>query len=416
MADMETATNAFEDALLEALNHLYDPNALGANPLVEWLGLAAQPDPALALRQVLEAAISALRPSRQEPATSKSRRYYDILHYRYVEQLLQHVVAERIGVTPRHLRREQAAAIGAIGSYLRVQSGLEAPSQSTAAGQAEQEESADDKAELDREMLWLADSADTRTADIQTAVEEALELAEAVAQRHSVILWGSAAGDIPPVAVSQMVLKQIVLNLVTTAARSVPSGRVRVAAQAQRDQAIITVTATPSGDPTAQRAPWDRAALAMASQLAELFEGKLVTSEHGDVLSAQVAFAYAKRHTVLAVEDNVDTLQLWKRYVQGTNFELVGLSEASKAVSMAAELQPDMIVLDVMLPGTDGWELLAQFRHHPETAAIPVIVCTVLPQEELATALGASDFIRKPTTGREFRAVLERQSAALGLL
>ena len=62
-----------------------------------------------------------------------------------------------------------------------------------------------------------------------------------------------------------------------------------------------------------------------------------------------------------------------------------------------------------MLPGIDGWELLGRIRSDPALREIPVIVCTVLPQEELAMALGAAAFVRKPINRQEFLAVLAEQ-------
>ena len=116
---------------------------------------------------------------------------------------------------------------------------------------------------------------------------------------------------------------------------------------------------------------------------------------------------------MLAIEDNRDTLQLWERYLQHTPFRLVGVTEPDDALAMATDLQPDLILLDLMLPSIDGWELLGQLHHHPQTGHVPVIICTVLPQEELALSLGASAFIRKPITRQSFRSVLTRQIEAL---
>jgi CheY-like chemotaxis protein len=118
---------------------------------------------------------------------------------------------------------------------------------------------------------------------------------------------------------------------------------------------------------------------------------------------------------VLAIEDNLDTIQLWRRYTQKTRFSLVAETDPEQAIASAARLHPDLIVLDIMLPGIDGWDLLKRLRADPATASIPVIVCTVLPQKELAFSLGARDFIPKPTTGEEFRAALERQISAATL-
>jgi len=59
-------------------------------------------------------------------------------------------------------------------------------------------------------------------------------------------------------------------------------------------------------------------------------------------------------------------------------------------------------LLDVMLPGVDGWELLGRLREHPQLKGLPVIVSTILPQESLAMALGAAAFLCKPVTQEAF--------------
>jgi CheY-like chemotaxis protein len=64
--------------------------------------------------------------------------------------------------------------------------------------------------------------------------------------------------------------------------------------------------------------------------------------------------------------------------------------------------------LDAMLPGTDGWELLGRLREHPSTRHIPIIICTILPQEQLAHTLGAAGFLRKPVKQEEFLKLLDQ--------
>ena len=76
---------------------------------------------------------------------------------------------------------------------------------------------------------------------------------------------------------------------------------------------------------------------------------------------------------------------------------------------MADKISPQIIVLDVMMPHVDGWEILGRLRQHPVTGQIPIIVCTILAQEELALSLGASSFIRKPITRQAFLAALDHQ-------
>jgi CheY-like chemotaxis protein len=66
-----------------------------------------------------------------------------------------------------------------------------------------------------------------------------------------------------------------------------------------------------------------------------------------------------------------------------------------------------VIVLDVMMPGVDGWELLQRIRHAPELEAVPVVVCSVLKDADLAEALGAAAFVNKPVLRQSFITALE---------
>ncbi len=61
-----------------------------------------------------------------------------------------------------------------------------------------------------------------------------------------------------------------------------------------------------------------------------------------------------------------------------------------------------------MMPGVDGWEILARLRQHPLTGNLPVIVCTILPERELALALGAAGFLPKPVTRQALLGALRR--------
>ena len=61
-----------------------------------------------------------------------------------------------------------------------------------------------------------------------------------------------------------------------------------------------------------------------------------------------------------------------------------------------------------MLPDIDGWELLAQFHEHPLSRSIPIVVCSVVREEELAFALGATVCITKPVRRREFTQALDQ--------
>jgi CheY-like chemotaxis protein len=174
---------------------------------------------------------------------------------------------------------------------------------------------------------------------------------------------------------------------------------------------VIQVTARPSAREEV-REP-DAEALEMAVRLTQMAGGRLQlpqTDVPGRQMLATLRLTPAERITVLAIEDNHDTLQLWDRYLHGTPFRLIGVQQPDEALAVAQEVEPEIILLDVMMPNVDGWSLLGRLRLHPATSGVPVIVCTVLPQRELALSLGASDFARKPLTRQAFLALLERQN------
>ena len=102
------------------------------------------------------------------------------------------------------------------------------------------------------------------------------------------------------------------------------------------------------------------------------------------------------RATVLTIDDNADIVALFQRYLGGYAVSVVGIKNAEDALRVAVELQPQVITLDVMMPNQDGWEILQKLKIAPETKQIPVIICSVLHEPQLAQALGASGYVTKP--------------------
>ena len=112
---------------------------------------------------------------------------------------------------------------------------------------------------------------------------------------------------------------------------------------------------------------------------------------------------------MLVVDDHAETIDLLKRCLEGTGYRMIATHEPQRALGLALEEQPCAILLDVMMPDMDGWEVLTRLKQHEATAAIPVIVCTVLDQSELALSLGAYAFVRKPIRREALLALLDAQ-------
>src|SRR6185437_5907402 len=96
--------------------------------------------------------------------------------------------------------------------------------------------------------------------------------------------------------------------------------------------------------------------------------------------------------TLLLVDDNPDLGILFRRYLSATSYQLVHVRTAERCLSVARDLLPDLVVLDVLLPSHDGWEILSALRADPVTADLRVVICSVIPDHALALSLGVTEF------------------------
>ncbi len=122
---------------------------------------------------------------------------------------------------------------------------------------------------------------------------------------------------------------------------------------------------------------------------------------------------------VLICEDEPDMVELIRYNLEKDGYKVDGASDGEKALAQARRVVPDLVVLDLMLPGLDGLEVLRRLRQGRTTSAVPVILVTAKAGEAdrvVGLELGADDYITKPFSPRELvarvRAVLRRTARA----
>ncbi len=118
---------------------------------------------------------------------------------------------------------------------------------------------------------------------------------------------------------------------------------------------------------------------------------------------------------VLVVDDEKDIVELVRYHAAKAGFECVAGGDGPTALRLVRELQPDVVILDLMLPGLDGLQVCRRLREDPATARLPIIMLTAKAEEVdriLGLELGADDYVVKPFSPRELmarvRAVLRR--------
>lgn len=118
---------------------------------------------------------------------------------------------------------------------------------------------------------------------------------------------------------------------------------------------------------------------------------------------------------ILIVDDDMDTLRLVGLMLERQGYEVIAANNGNQAVMLAVSEQPDMILLDIMMPDMDGYEVTNQVRDNPGTTHIPIIMFTAKTQIDdklMGFEVGADDYLTKPTQPRELfahvKAVLAR--------
>jgi CheY-like chemotaxis protein len=101
---------------------------------------------------------------------------------------------------------------------------------------------------------------------------------------------------------------------------------------------------------------------------------------------------------LLLVDDNRGFHQLFKRYLSGLPVRVLSAYHAPGGLALARSEKPDVVVLDIMMPDQDGWELLANLQAEATTRDLPIVICSVLSQEALARSLAVAGYLRKPVT------------------
>jgi CheY-like chemotaxis protein len=114
------------------------------------------------------------------------------------------------------------------------------------------------------------------------------------------------------------------------------------------------------------------------------------------------------KRIILAIDDDPQVISLYERYLQPQGYQVVSLSDPSRAAERVRQLKPFAVTLDIMMPGYDGWHVLNDLKSNPETRDVPVIVCSIVEEQEKGFNLGAADYLVKPILEDEILNSLDR--------
>ncbi len=289
---------------------------------------------------------------------------------------------------------------------------------------------------------------DVTTFPAADAIQSVLALVRERAGQLGVDLRFDAADAPTHITADELRLKQVLVNLIGNAIKFTPEGgTVTVRAWTGGPEVLITVTDTGIGIAESDRSrifdsfqQGTRSAassegtglgLTLTRRIIELHGGRMwLESEVG--LGSTFGLALPRpvqrgapvpgwheqavedaRRSVVVIEDDPSSAELVAVHLEAAGLRPIHVRTGEEGLAAVRALRPTAVVLDIHLPGMDGWDVLSVIKADPRIADTPVVVVTVLPERGRGFALGASDYLVKPVSrenllGAVWRAVAER--------
>jgi signal transduction histidine kinase/CheY-like chemotaxis protein len=289
------------------------------------------------------------------------------------------------------------------------------------------------------------------TVDIGALLAECIESQRALVENHHNTLTVEFADRLGVISCDVKKVKQAVTNIIENAAKFTHGGCIVVAAarafHGTEERLVVSVrdsglgiggadmpklfeVFTEATDSTPTKYGSAGLGLALSRKLTELMGGSIsVESELGvgscftltlpfrppdvefdvePVGPSLVPVEQPQQRSVLIIDDNPESLELTERMLRKEGWHTLVARNAFEALELARSTRPSLILLDVLMPDMDGWELLRALKGDPSLAASPVVMLSVVDNPERGVALGAADYLTKPLDRERLVSVLNR--------
>jgi len=300
------------------------------------------------------------------------------------------------------------------------------------------------KIEAGKMQLYL------ETFDLQTVVHEVTSTIEPLIQQRHNELVVSCAPSIGSMYGDATKVRQTLLNLLSNASKFTENGRIELKVERETSDnqvwVILQVSDTGIGMTEEQLGRLFKAftqadastsskyggtglGLAISKQFAQMMGGDITVASNPGVGStftlriparikpAKSPYAIVERETqpaptpkgrVLIVDDDEAVHAVLTNMLTREGYSTRIARNAKEGLRLAREYHPDIVILDILLPGVDGWSVLSQLKLVPGLAEVPIILLTMLENKDMGFALGAAEYLTKPIDAQKLLPIIER--------
>jgi CheY-like chemotaxis protein/anti-sigma regulatory factor (Ser/Thr protein kinase) len=290
--------------------------------------------------------------------------------------------------------------------------------------------------------------------DLGPLISECLHTVEPMRKSEQVRLVQTVAADVPGLCTDRDKVRQILMNLLGNAVKFTHSGTITITARGDNGVVVVAVADTGIGIPaealehifvefqqvdssTTRAYGGTGLGLTISRQLARLMGGDITVQSTlgvGSTFTLTLPRRYAAAESVtrptevlapgdamliatqtpvvLAIDDDPNVIYLLRENLSEAGYQVIGATHAAEGLQQARQLHPFAIILDILMPHKDGWQVLHELKADVTTRDIPVVLLSIVDQKDLGYHLGAFDYLLKPFDRETILAALGRLSPA----
>jgi len=388
--------DVFETLIKDGLNNLFDFAVLETHPLLSngitiptnFTGTKGE-----FLKKVLLEAIENLKPADKiYDINVPEWRVYIVLIKRYVEGMNSFEVAKLLAMSDRQYRRYQKKAIQSVAIIIWnrfIQTKVEPTEEKT-------QETSNNDFNIFPEQIVLPDVIQGLNNLLATRLSE---------EKVPVIIEEEIKSA--RIESDRVILRQILIEIVNTLL-NYKTKRLTYAIYLIQDQITLGIKSTIQQEGSLlfedKNEPLENNIWFWAEKIGISIDQ--VEDPGTKQIEIRIIFSKNNQKKILIIDDQEPAIRLFTRYLSRSNVKIIGISKPGKVIARVKEILPNLIILDIMMPKMDGWEVLQSIKLDEKTKNIPVIVCSAWGEPELAKSLGAVEFLRKPVTQRDLLATI----------